>query len=914
MNLKNFTDRESCWCASRSWAVTVGVIQIITSFMFVILHIRSFITVGAGASSAIGLVGWIIVAIMSVVLLIGVQKNDLFKIQLWLYFTIVSIPLSFVVNAIILFQHPDMLAFTTTMCFITFLGLLSARIVYTHWNEVKSLKSIIPEPTQGQFQQKGSYTREINEVEKVQEVQPGRSKTFWRCEVFWRWKVFWRLNKRKQDVLGRVQKYEKGMPGVSRGKANEIRRATLLKEYKQRNKSNVVLDRRIGEKNKAMPEEDKLIRRAAVEKTRQYKKKSIFSLGEEDELLTHKGKPLVNVDRYEDPREQSDSEDELLSEAFVGDANFGGGFLRVKPDQEIESEQEETEDGNVNRRKSRDEIIAELILASKKRKFEKAKESDENYEKIQDLDAEFKTVEFKNLLNQLQAPKKPPKGSLSAEELLAKIREENNMPSTNVIENAKTVAKSQENEKPDKIPEKVDYDRLVRELQFEKKKARPSDLPQLGVEQIQTDREDLLEQLKDTGLSEELKAKLEKILNGVFEAKGGDKTQLPDVLSGLIGFFLKNLQYYGNVNEEEPGQKISVFSNNFKDFCDVLIPPMYSLFVANTVGCTKRFLEHLTQAQEEFQKTKSRPLNLQSIALLHLCPKIFPTTESRHFVLTPASILLLEIIGEGKMSTAQSSFRILHSACILYEFVQESKRYVPEVITFLWSIVLCYCARTAQNSNLMAPNVRKARELLSALPSVLEESRVEYSDSDSQSDLTTPTETGSLFPEQFLTLVLSLLEKFILLYEYLPSSQEIFRPIAKSLKEMIVSSEVIKTSVEKLTGLIENLKGNKEFLRIAAEKPKPLRLYEPLIDEDFDGTRKRRLPRQKQEEARLAHKVKKEFKSAVREIKKDNAFLARQQLRDQMSLDTERKRKVKELLGSLANQEGDYQKLKRKKK
>lgn len=41
--------------------------------------------------------------------------------------------------------------------------------------------------------------------------------------------------------------------------------------------------------------------------------KSIFSLGDEDEVLTHKGMPLLNVDRYEDPREQSDSEDELLS-------------------------------------------------------------------------------------------------------------------------------------------------------------------------------------------------------------------------------------------------------------------------------------------------------------------------------------------------------------------------------------------------------------------------------------------------------------------------------------------------------------------------------------------------------------------------------------------------------------------------
>lgn len=51
----------------------------------------------------------------------------------------------------------------------------------------------------------------------------------------------------------------------------------------------------------------------------------------------------------------------------------------------------------------------------------------------------------------------------------------------------------------------------------------------------------------------------------------------------------------------------------------------------------------------------------------------------------------------------------------------------------------------------------------------------------------------------------------------------------------------------------------------------------------FDGN-KRRKHKQKgmtQEEARLNHKVKKEMKSATREILKDNAFLAKQQLKEQ---------------------------------
>jgi nucleolar protein 14 len=46
--------------------------------------------------------------------------------------------------------------------------------------------------------------------------------------------------------------------------------------------------------------------------------------------------------------------------------------------------------------------------------------------------------------------------------------------------------------------------------------------------------------------------------------------------------------------------------------------------------------------------------------------------------------------------------------------------------------------------------------------------------------------------------------------------------------------------------------------------------------------RKKKAPKGKQETARLAHKVKQEMKNAVREIRKDTAFIANQQLREEL--------------------------------
>ena len=105
----------------------------------------------------------------------------------------------------------------------------------------------------------------------------------------------------------------------------------------------------------------------------------------------------------------------------------------------------------------------------------------------------------------------------------------------------------------------------------------------------------------------------------------------------------------------------------------------------------------------------------------------------------------------------------------------------------------------------------------------------------------------------------------------------------------------------------------------------------------FEGRKKRVGSKEKLEQDKLQHKIKREMKGAIREIRKDNAFLSRQKIKEQIERqvqitstilsnfylhvlfitifrDTERKRKVKELLGSLAMQEGEVNKMKKTKK
>jgi len=95
-----------------------------------------------------------------------------------------------------------------------------------------------------------------------------------------------RVTKQKTKILGRKSKNEYGKPGISRNKALQKRKDTLLQEYNKKDKTNMFHDKRIGEKDTNMSAEDKMIARFTAERLKGAGRQSIFNLGD-DAGLTH---------------------------------------------------------------------------------------------------------------------------------------------------------------------------------------------------------------------------------------------------------------------------------------------------------------------------------------------------------------------------------------------------------------------------------------------------------------------------------------------------------------------------------------------------------------------------------------------------------------------------------------------------
>lgn len=107
------------------------------------------------------------------------------------------------------------------------------------------------------------------------------------------------MNKEKFTILNRSTNHRR-VPGAARARDNEKRRNTLGEEYKWKNKQNTFSDRR----------SDQLNAFGTGKASQHAKKRSVYNLNE-DEILTHKGQTLADIERFDDTAiERDDSDDE----------------------------------------------------------------------------------------------------------------------------------------------------------------------------------------------------------------------------------------------------------------------------------------------------------------------------------------------------------------------------------------------------------------------------------------------------------------------------------------------------------------------------------------------------------------------------------------------------------------------------
>ncbi|NWW82017.1 NOP14 protein, partial [Climacteris rufus] len=832
-----------------------------------------------------------------------------------------------------------------------------------------------------------------------------------------------KVNRQKFDILGRKTKNDVGLPGVSRSKAIKKRNQTLLKEYKEREKTNVFKDKRFGEYNTKITPEEKMIRRFTLERQQNYGKKNIYNLNE-DEELTHYGQSLAEIEKLNDIVDSdSDTEERGTLSAELTAAHFGGGggLLRKKVSSEQQDEEEE-------KPKSRKELLEEMIAKSKQEKQERQTRRESALELTEKLDKDWKEIqtliarkppkserkdkeaekpkpdEYDMIVRELGFEMKAkPSERMKTEEELAKeeqarlqkleadrlrrmrgIDEQANKKRASHVsaddladgfildkddrrllsykdgkinigneeEGEGEEEEEEEGEKEDNENEEESEEESVSEDEEdddaadshsdlesdleseeeaagnkEENKHETKENESQNVEELDPKREAAKSELPYTFAAPESYETFKSLLTGrtieqqLTILERIQKCNHPSLAVGnkaklekLFGFLL---EYIGELATLDSPELRTI---------DKLVLPLYNLcqmFPEAASDSIKFILRDAAHDLEEAIEVKGRaPFPaLDTLIYLKIISLLFPTSDFWHPVVTPAFMYMSQLLTKCRITTLQDVIKGLFICCLFLEYVSLSRRFVPELINFLLGVLhISLPKNQAQGYTVVHPFTPAGKN--SELLLVCDKEDLESWEKQNLplSIVTRLKETSRTELNHIrlscLALCFDLIKKCAALYESLPSFHEIMHPIKKLLTQHMPVNEYPEKMQEWYHSAVKELENKvKHYTPLIREKkkPVPLKQYTPKIVKVLEFGRKQAGSKKEQERKQLIQRHKRELKGAIREIRKDNQFLARMQLSEIMERDSARKRKVKELLGSLATQEGEWKAMKRKK-
>ncbi|XP_054468409.1 nucleolar protein 14 [Anoplopoma fimbria] len=386
-------------------------------------------------------------------------------------------------------------------------------------------------------------------------------------------------------------------------------------------------------------------------------------------------------------------------------------------------------------------------------------------------------------------------------------------------------------------------------------------------------------------------------------------------LQKLFGFLL---EYIGELATRSPPELTTI---------DKLIPELYTMcqmFPEAACKTMQTIFGDAGHSTEEVLEVKGHiPFpTLDMLVYLKVTALLFPTSDFRHPVTTPALLYISQALTKCPVRSLQEVTSGLALCCLGVEYVTFSKRFLPELINFLAGTLHLAVQDKTSLGYTVVPPFRPSGKCSDLLVLSDSESCKSWSKKSLPLSATQHLELRNDLDKDHhrltcLSTCLDLVKRCCLLYKDLTSFTCVFQPI-RTLLSKHLSAQTLPETLQELHGeILESISSapvTRSRLVLERKKPIPLKLLTPKIVEVLDYGKKRGSTREEREKERLKHKYKKEFKGALREIRKDTRFLAREKLNEVMDRDSERKRKVRELFGSLATQEGEWKALKRRKK
>lgn len=342
----------------------------------------------------------------------------------------------------------------------------------------------------------------------------------------------------------------------------------------------------------------------------------------------------------------------------------------------------------------------------------------------------------------------------------------------------------------------------------------------------------------------------------------------------MVALFAYLLQY---INDLASGDVVHCFT-----VLDRILPFLYDLSHLNPAETTKCFLEVIKEKQSDYRGSKVFP-KLDTLIFLKIVSSLYSTSDFRHTIASPCVIFISQILMRSRISSRSDISSGLFLVTVLIEYTQLSKRFLPEALNFLAGVFyLCIRKRVGEKLKVVPPF--KSEGESSSLLVVKKPTAFQGERRLTATDLTEDTIDNSFKVRAFNTAVL--LTNHILSHLSNCGLQFLAEPFKRYLDKINLSNypTECKANVALLQKTIDSIDNEPlTYLVPEMKRPKVLRQLEPKYERVFDDKRDRRKNAGNAAVRKgLQHKIKKEMKGAVREIRRDNAFLAKIQHKRRM--------------------------------
>lgn len=752
-----------------------------------------------------------------------------------------------------------------------------------------------------------------------------------------------KVAKKKHDIGGRTVRGSVGRPGLSKLSGEEARMEARKLELQNKGRVGGVYDRRFGEGDSNMNPEEKMLERFTRERQLRSsgggRNKSIFALDDDEDddadadmMLTHSGQALDFKDDFDQGDLGVDAEEDEEMAAILANRRRlaeerGMGAMGVNLE---EMDGVDMEEAGTGRKKSKEEVMKEIIAKSKFHKAERKAARDKDEAMIDEMNdedtmnaliMELGSIKAKKVVTALDQKEKEydqnfrnmildrrakPQDRTKTDDELAKEEAEklkklederqarmrgevaveqggDDLDGNVAFDFENSEAEDDDDEEEAEEAEDDDEEGVeIHDLEEDEsgdddesdddakpaKTAKTSDSTLAYTFPIPKSQKAFLETVADYPLDQ-----LPTIIDRITvlhhaSLKEGNKERLAKFACVLID----HLMYLADEEEEDDFDSLSDVVSRLHTLAETHSPTMAA---------------HIRKKLEAHEAGAT--VTAGHLMLWTLIGMIFSTSDHFHLVVTPAVLVMTRFLSLSTFDSIPKCIAGLYTAQLLIQYQRIAKRFIPEIAVFLGRLI---AALEGTETSLPMADLVKISPI-KGFSADNKKSSPSISMRSANRSILSKKEAATLSQELHDQAVIAV-SKLMDTYKDISAFPETFE-FSKDIPEL----------ADKYGRITKFKLADRKPLTLHKHRPLAIKTMAPKFEENFNVDKKSYNPDMAlQETQKLRAELKKEKKSALREIRKDAAFEAREKIRERREKDDAYHEKMARLVRSVQTEEG----------